>query len=401
MAPELPPREVEFLVRDVPPLGWKKISLTPAPAQPDEIDAGTRISLDGLSLEVEDDGTFHFGTPDQSYPGLLAIEDAGDRGDTYDFDPIGGGILVPDTVEVERRRHANGIRSLRCRRTFQIPAALREDRLARASETVLLEMDCLARLVPGTGRVDLEMHVDDPGRDHRLRVLLPTGKPGASFWAATTFDMALRESAAAPDEDWVHPAPKTFCHQGALAAGGLWVGAPGLPEAEVSPEGVVALTLQRSVEWLARTDLATRPEPAGPMIRTPEAQCLEPFSARLSLAPWGSATPPLRAPAGLRAVVAGEEPRMPPRTPILELPPGIELSAWKPAACGEGWILRLLNPTPATLGGVVRFGLPVGGLEEVSLDEQRRLAPLPISEGTVSIEIRPHGILTLHGMAPS
>jgi len=372
-----------------------------APTTLMECDAGTRISLEGLSLEVADDGTFDLGTPDRTYPGLLAIADAGDRGDTYDFDPIGGGTLVPDTVVVERRRHANGIRSLRCRRTFQIPAALREDRLARASETVLLKFDCLARLVPGAGRVDLEMHVDDPGRDHRLRLLLPTGNPVASFWAATTFDMAVRESAAAPDEGWVHPAPRTFCHQGALAAGGLWVGAPGLPEAEVCPEGVVALTLQRSVEWLARTDLATRPEPAGPMIRTPEAQCLEPFSARLSLAPCGSATPPLRAPASLRAVVAGEEPRMPAGTPMLELPPGIELSAWKPAACGEGWILRLLNPTPATLGGVVRLGLPVGGVEEVSLDEQRRLGPLPISEGTVSVEIRPHGLLTLHGRAPS
>jgi mannosylglycerate hydrolase len=401
MAPELPPREVEFLVRDVPPFGWRKISLSPAPAQPDQIDAERRISQDGLSLEVEDDGTFHLGTPDGSYPGLLAIEDAGDRGDTYDFDPVGGGILVPDTVVVERRRHANGIWSLRCKRGFRIPAALRQDRAARASETVLLEIDCLARLVPGTGRVDVEMHVDDPGRDHRLRLLLPTGKPAASFMAATTFAMAVRDSTVAPDDDWVHPAPRTFCHQGALAAGGLWVGAPGLPEAEVSPRGVMALTLQRSVEWLARTDLATRPEPAGPMIRTPEAQCLEPFSARLHLAPCGSVTPPLRAPAGLRAVIAGEEPRMPADTPILELPPGIELSAWKPAACGEGWILRLLNPTPATLGGEVRLGLPLASVDEVSLDEQRRLAPLPISEGAVSVEIRPHGMLTLHGKAPS
>ena len=102
-----------------------------------------------------------------------------------------------------------------------------------------------------------------------------------------------------------------------VAAGALWVGAPGLPEAEVSPEGVVAITLQRSVEWLARTDLKTRPEPAGPMLRTPAAQCLEPFAVQLHLASRGDGILPISPPPAMKAVIAGDDSLMPPDSPML------------------------------------------------------------------------------------
>ena len=401
MAPGLLPRCIEFLVQDVPPLGWKKISLKPGSENPDEVDAGRSISLDGIQLEVAEDGTFAVQMAGRAFAGLLAVEDTGDRGDSYDFDPLGGGVLVPDRVAVERRRHANGVRSLRSRRYFSIPAGLTNDRSARLSETVLVEVDCLVRLVPGTGRLDLELHVVDPGRDHRLRLLLPTGEPVESFMAATTFDMAVRKTGRAAVGNWVHPPPQTFCHQGALAAGGLWVGAPGLPEAEVSEDGVIALTLQRSVGWLARTDLQTRPEPAGPMIRTPGAQCPDPFSARLHLAAFDKEVPSLRAPASLKAVVAGDKPCMPSNRPMLELPAGLTLSAWKPAACGEGWILRLLNPSSRICEGLVRLGLPFRTVHETGLDEQARSGALATTNGAVAVSVRPHGLLTLHFNGPS
>jgi mannosylglycerate hydrolase len=401
MAPDLPPRAVEFLVEDVPPFGWRKLRLTPAEAQPDEVDEERTISVDGVTVGVAEDGTLDLEMPDLVCRGLLAVEDFGDRGDTYDFDPVGGGVLTAVSVQVERRRHAHGVQSLRSRRCFEIPAGLGEDRSSRLSETVRLEIDVLARLVPGTGRVDLDVYVVDPGRDHRLRLLLPTGERVDSFATSTTFDVAHRETAAPAARDWVHPAPRTFCHQGMVAAGALWVGAPGLPEAEVSPEGVVAITLQRSVEWLARTDLKTRPEPAGPMLRTPAAQCLEPFAVQLHLASRGDGILPISPPPAMKAVIAGDDSLMPPDSPMLQLPAGAALSAWKPAACGEGWVVRMLNPTAEPITGSLRLGLPFATVHEVGLDEERLSEALESDLGEVRVRIRPHGLLTLHFDAPS
>ncbi|HAC81762.1 MAG TPA: hypothetical protein DCG06_15800 [Deltaproteobacteria bacterium] len=396
MAPDLPPKAVEFLAEDVPPFGWKKMRLTPAAIQPDKVDEGRAISVDGITAVVGSDGTLDLELPGFAYAGLLAVEDVGDRGDTYDFDPVEGELPAPRRVSVERRRHANGVQSLRSRRRFQIPAGLAEDRASRLVETVDLEIDYLARLVPGTGRLDLELRVVDPGKDHRLRLLFPTGKPVESFLSASTLDILTRQTAMPKSDDWVHPAPRTFCQQGMVAAGGLWVSAPGLPEAEVSPDGVVALTLLRSVEWLARTDLKTRPDPAGPMLRTPAAQCLEPFEVRLHLASCGSELPAIRPPTAMRAVVAGGEPLMPADKPMLELPEGAELGAWKPAASGFGWVLRLLNPAARPIAGSLRLGLPFSEVREVGLDEEPLSEPLEIEAGAVAVSIRPHGLLTLH-----
>lgn len=400
MAPELPPRAVEFVVADVPPFGWKKVRLTPSEAHPDEVDAGATIELEGITLGVALDGTFDLTISNRTYQGLLAVEDHGDRGDTYDFDPVAGGILQPESVTVERTRHANGVLSLRSRRCFEIPVGLTQDRTSRLGETVVLEVDCLARLVPGTGRVDLSLHMVDPGKDHRLRLLFPTGEPMASFAASTTLDVVERSTVARASRDWVHQAPQTFCHQGFVTAGGLCVGAPGLPEAEVSPQGVVAITLQRSVEWLARVDLATRPEPAGPMIRTPQAQCPEPFAVALRLAASDSKIPPTTIPTDMKAVVAGDETVMPSDTPMLQLPAGLELGAWKPAACGTGWLVRLLNPTEKLVEGSLRLGLGFKTVHEAGLDETLMGEALESRDGALSVGIRPHGLLTLYFDAP-
>ena len=140
------------------------------------------------------------------------------------------------------------------------------------------------RVAPGVDRVDLGVILDNTADDHRLRLLFPAGAPVAMFRAATTFDITTRTTAAPDDARWVHPAPTTFPHQGWVAANGLLVGAPGLPEAEVTADGTVAVTLLRAVGWLSRGDLHTRPVQAGPGMPAPGAQCHGPLVARLILA---------------------------------------------------------------------------------------------------------------------
>lgn len=392
MVEEWPALDVELLVTDVPPFGWRRIRLEPSTdPHADVVDDGRTIDDgSGLTVAVNDDGTFDVTDGSRTFTGLVAIEDQGDRGDTYDFDAVPGdpGATLHDVV-VERRRHASGIQRLIVTRRFTVPAALLDDRSARSGETVLITLRTEARVAPGVGRVDLEVTTDNPARDHRLRLLFPTGAPTEHFRAATTFGVAHRTTAPTSHHGWWHPPTRTFPHQGWIEAHGLTIGAPGLPEAEVTPTGEIAVTLLRAVGWLSHNELQGRPIAAGPALVTPEAQCPAGITARLTIridpgdGPAGNSRASALAVAdelGMRAVPAGPRPLVPPGVDLLGIEPDhLVLSALKPAEDGDGMVLRVLNPGAETTEVDVWFGFPVTEVASVRLDE----AP---DEGTFAVD---------------
>jgi hypothetical protein len=398
MLPESPALDVEFVAREVPAFGWRRYRMTPASEQRDEHDDATEIEASGVSVHVEAGGTFGVRLGAGSFAGLGAIEDRGDRGDTYDFDPVDddrGAELV--STRVDRYRHASGIERLVVTRVFTVPAALDEARAARSKGTVDLEIVTEARVAPGVEHVDLRVVVENTACDHRLRMLFPTGRAAEHAVAATTFDVAVRPTARPDDNTWVHPAPATFLQQGFVEVNGLAVVAPGLYEAEVTPDGTIALTLIRAVGWLARMELTTRPIPAGPGLPTPGAQCLGVLEARMALLPAGEAAAVRAVELGFVAVPAGDSPMLPPGRSLVTVAPGaIVLSALKPADHGRGMVLRLLNPTGEPVRADVTLGFPIESARQVRLDEE------PADEGDLvrdgdclRLTVEPHRLRTL------
>ena len=226
------------------------------------------------------------------------------------------------------------------------------------------------RIAPGIERVDLFVTIDNTADDHRLRLVYPTGAPIETFRAATTFDIATRTTLRPDDARWVHAAPTTFPHQGWVAANGLLVGAPGLPEAEVTPDGIIAVTALRAVGWISRGDLHTRPVQAAPGMPAPGAQCHGPLVARLTLAADTDPSIARDAELELRAVAAGDTPLVGPGVALLELTARtLMLSAIKPPLDGDGVIVRVLNPTDRGIGAHLRLAQPVTSASVVRLDE--------------------------------
>lgn len=367
--------DVEFVAVDVPAFGCRRYAVAPAEPSLDDVDDGREISAGDLRVVVADDGALAVTLGDRTYPGLFGIEDAVDRGDSYDCDPDPVRDVRVRSVAVERRRHESGIERLRVVREL--------DEIG----TLTVEV-CVA---PGVPFVRGEVDLDNRAPDHRLRLRFPTGTPVDGFEAATTFDTAVRSTAPIDDTGWVHTAPRTFPHQGWIGANGLVVGAPGLPEAEVTPEGEVLVTLVRSVGALARITLRTRPLPAGPEMMAPGAQTQGRVAATITLA--RTAADARAAEVGLRGVVGGETPRLGSGASLLELESRrCVLSACKPAQDGDRIVVRVLNPTDEPDDVTLHFGLDVRRARPVRLDEQPADHSVSHHGRDVGFHVPPHAL---------
>jgi alpha-mannosidase len=383
--------ELQFVASDVPAFGYRTFRLAPGAAAPDERDALPTISSDRVEVTAQADGTLDVRLGDTVFEGLGVLEDVGDRGDTYDFDPVEGSWDV-ESVAVSRAVHPSGIQELEVIRTLSVPAGVTESRMDRSPDRASVIVMTTARIAPGVERVDLDVVVENAAHDHRLRMLFPTGSTCDEFHAATTFDSAARSTAAIDDSEWVHPAGRTVPIQGWLSANGLALSAPGLYEAEVTPDGVIAITLLRAVGWLSRPDLLTRPGEAGPSLATPGAQCLGTTSARLSLFSPGPAGTNRDAEIGLRGVIAKDESVLPAGKALLSLePPELVLSAVKSAAESDGVIVRVFNPSDDSIAGHLDLGFDVAEAHSVELDESHGKS-LNLSNGGIDLKVPPRAI---------
>jgi mannosylglycerate hydrolase len=380
LLPERQSFDLELLVRDVPAFGWRRVRLarseTPHAEDRRRVAPGSAAAsaaAGDVRLSARADGRVDLRFGDRGFEGLFGIEDVGDRGDTYDFDATGADETELASCEVESFASASGIAGLRIDRTLRVPARLDPDRATRSRERALLRLCTELRVAPGVPRVDVRVRVWNTAQDHRLRLLFPVGSGAARCDAATTFDVAERGGGRPDDSGWVQRAVPTFAHQGFVAMNGLGVVAPGLAEAELvmGPAGLaLALTLLRAVGSLSRLDLRSRPGPAGPGTDTPGAQCAGLLEARLALLPGLDPAAARDAEIPLRAVPCGAAPLVPEGRALLELAPrALVLSALKPAECGEGLVVRVLNPTDSAHEATLALGFRFARAEALRLDE--------------------------------
>jgi hypothetical protein len=375
-----------------------------------------RLENRALRAEVDEDGLITLTHPatGRIYGSLGLLDDTADLGDTYDYAPLPDdsahlrlvGVPRIDIIEAGPLQGA-----LRVACTYEIPACLADERNARSTETVQLPVVSTLRLRTGSPILEIVIHLDNRGRDHRLRLHFPTGLQTETLLAGGHFGVVGREIPARLAEGWSQPPTNLQHHTHWFGVtdqiGGLAILSEGLPEHSPLPAdaGVtLALTLLRCVGELSRADLSTRNGHAGPAIATPGAQCLGEHTFRCGVLPFARAEL-----AGVSAIAEAfvAPPYVIPTSgggafpaacnPVLTLMPDFLVpSSLTVSEDGKRLAVRFYNPLRETVQATVLFGVPVRLVCRADAAENV-LQPLEVAENPLGcrLEVGPAEIVTL------
>jgi mannosylglycerate hydrolase len=289
--------DIALLAKDVPPCGYKTYKVRPITEEKGRqqeknkagrppgpvLRADNMIENEFFKVQVEKNGSITLldrvtGT---TYTGFNTFEDVGDVGDEYNYDPP-----KQDRVYSSRDLKAKATPctsgSARCTLKIEydlmLPACASNDRKTRSTTLVSCPAACYVSLYPGVPRVDFKLELVNNAKDHKLRILFPSGMKCGYSYADQAFHVIERSVELPEAKNWVEPPVPTYPMQSFVSTGdgknGITVAARGLHEYEVKKDGTIAITLLRCVGWLSRDDLRTRNVTAGPIIPTPDAQCL-------------------------------------------------------------------------------------------------------------------------------
>jgi mannosylglycerate hydrolase len=361
-----------------------------------------------LRAELRTDGTIdvlHKPTA-MRYQGLHRLVDEGDAGDEYNFSPVAERPFQKQVRDLDYRvleQHlARG--RIEARFRYVTNSGLSSDRRARAEEQVVLPVLLRLSLEADSDRLDLEVELENRGRDHRLRAHFPLPFAPSSSAADTPFHVTRRpvigprRDPGAPEVEMPTYPMWSFVDV-SDGSTGLALISDGLHEYEVlpPPANQLAVTLLRAVGWLSRDDLATRTGHAGPAMQTPGAQVLGRHHFRYSLffhrGDWEQGTVWRAAEAALLPLQSGRGKGPEGEQPSVELEPdSLQMTACVPRE--GGFDLRVLNASERPADGIVRLRPEPAGAAWLTLAGED-IEPGKWGSDGLEVSLRPWQIATL------
>ncbi|MCS7104266.1 MAG: glycosyl hydrolase-related protein [Thermofilaceae archaeon] len=409
-------------VDELPPLGFKTYSLQSSAVE----SLGERLRwgdcfIENESLRVEFDlrngGALRLldKRTGEVYEGLGILEDSGDVGDEYDYSPPESDrVLTSKGCSASFEVVESGPVYVRAKLsyTLRLPSSASRDRKSRSLEEVEVPIVVFATLYCGISRVDLEVIVENKARDHRLRIVFPTGVRVEKHNSKVQYMVIERPNRAthyysrAGDKVPVETWPTRLWVDVSDGRRGLCVVAKGLNEYQVKSGETgseIVYTLLRAVGWLSKGDLLTRPGNAGPEIPTPEAQCLGSSSFEFTIIPhgftWSEAGVHKLALEWAVPSIAHEDlphyGELGPEYSLLEVEGDpLLFSTFKKSIDGRGVVLRVYNPSSIQVKALLKFHRRPVKAWKARLDETV-LEEIPINQSVASVVLEPYKVMTV------
>ncbi len=423
-----------YLLCDVPALGYKTYYLVRGQQQVGAPPAVTYsekervLENEYLRVAVRDNGTLSLTDKrtGQVYDDLSYFEDGGDAGDTYDYSfPEKDRVInsMQEQAEITLEEAGPLMARIKVELALTLPIGLRANRKQRHKQTRRVPVVSYISLTAKSPQVEVTTIVKNVVKDHRLRVCFPTATETDHAIAEEPFDLARLSLApeTVPKElpEKLRPLmlagrytvpinTRVFQNSVGLrdVRRGVTILTSGLSEFEVLPEkNTLALTLLRSVGWLARQDLLTREGDVGPHIFTPQAQCLGehvfsyavyPHSATAESANFRSESQNLKMRVVRTQPHAGALPDTHSFVYWMNQNPkdAFKLTCVKLSEDQKGLILRFYNTTEHEAMGKLKLWDEVNSVWKTNLNEDI-LTELTFRDGSIKVSARPKEIVTL------
>jgi alpha-mannosidase/mannosylglycerate hydrolase len=371
-----------------------------------------RAENEFLQLEIDPQGLLNLidKRSGQRFAGLLELEDRADIGDGwYHGTAVNDQVFYSGAVSAAVACVADGPERAEflIEMDWTLPTRFEFDAMRRAPERTTLHVEHRVTLRAGCARVEVRTVVQNTLKDHRLRVLFPTGTQAESYLSDTPFDVVRRSIKPDPRHvTWreleVETKPQhtwTAIHD---EQRGLAVVSQGLPESAVPDlaERPIALTLFRGF----KKTVFTQGEPGGqiagqlsfsywlvPLAGAPDVTELCYLGQRLAgglgqqLCNWQS---PAEAAAAMPAAQSAAS-----TAGFLEVAGDVVVTAVRANAAGQ-MVVRLFNPTEAATVCTLQRPQGLTRAWQCNLEEQPRQA-LEVRDAAATFEVAPHRIMTL------
>ncbi|RAP75466.1 alpha-mannosidase [Paenibacillus montanisoli] len=350
------------------------------------------------------------------YDSLLLFEDEADIGEGWNYvAPPNNPIFHSASCRAVISTVADGpLVSIACAEiSFAVPAGISPDDSRRLDEKAVL-----------TIRTYLELRKDDPvlrcrtvvqntARNHRLKLLFPTGIQTEHYYASTPFDLVKRPVQKPDYSAYLETAPGDAPYNGFVALkddkAGLALYSKGLYEMSMRDDAArtAVLTLFRSTNKEVLTDGGD----GGQLLRELSFEyAIRPFEAEFSPLPslWGERE---QFAAGLKSLTVRKdeiryeslqqrERNLPAVHSYVQVDnASVRVSALQQAehAAPGAYVIRLFNASENAETAVLTFDRPVASAEAVSLDEQLAadFAGLSLTNGTIRLQLGAKRIQTI------
>lgn len=383
-----------------------------------------------LRVKINTDGSLNIFDKinELEYTNMGLFVDDADSGDEYNYSYPDTDLKISSQnkqakIEIMEAGPLKGL--IKINLIMNLPESITDDRKTRSKKLRSFPIVNWISLDVNSAQLKFRTEVKNTVKDHRLRVLFPTGISTEYSYAGTQFDVTrhkikpeIYDDSNIPEDvkriiigareaESITTFPQRYFVDINDSKKGIAVLNKGLPEYEILPENnTIALTLFRSVGWLARGDLLTRIGDAGPVIYTPEAQCLRNMSFEYALyfhqgdCRQGKVYNQAKKFNHDLNIVRTDQHdgNLETENQFLELDSKnkvLQLTALKRAENRNSIIIRLFNPTDYGESGIISAKDSIKAAYYLNLNEKKEKAIDILDRNRININVKPREIITI------
>lgn len=401
---------IDFTARAIPALGYRVFRVIPhgttgAGKQPGLIPEKNTLENEFLKVCINTDGTLNIKDKKtgRNFLRLHSFEDGGEAGDSLWHKPPEKDQLVTTLnakAKISLEKDNAFSAAYRIETKMVLPARLAPDGKGRARQKEKISITSRITLTRGSKRLDVVTTLKNNIRDHRLRVLFPSGIDTDCSWAGGQFDVLQRPIKTPYKKGWAEPKVTTHPQYSFVDLSdektGLAIINEGLTEYEAvdDKERTLAITLVRAIENICGI----------PSCDNEGGQCLRDFEYRYAIYPHAGnyqtgkvflQVQSHQLPLEIMQSGRGDEEDGNSRGFLSIEPDSLVLSALKKSEDRATLIVRFFNPGTSTVKGKIRSFRDIKSAWETNLNEERRKELRIVHRNTISLMVKPKKIMTL------